>query len=256
VEVTERRMADLDAFLEALEACRRTSPYSVGWIDGLARGKSLGRGILETAELTDDPALPRRVRRSRSVPFDVPGRVLNRSSVGAFNALYYRRVPPTGRTRAVPLVQHLHPLDALRHWNRLYGRRGFHQFQCVLPDREAARGLRELLEAAASASVPCFLATLKSMGGEGVGHLSFPRQGYSLALDLPHRGGTLDLLERLEGITLEHGGRIYLAKDSVLSPGAFRAMYPRHDAFRAVLDRVDPDERLSSDLARRIELRR
>jgi decaprenylphospho-beta-D-ribofuranose 2-oxidase len=254
VRVRERRCRDLDAFLAALAEARQRATYSVGWIDGLAKGRELGRGLLEEAEpateaVTDTP------QRARRVPMDAPGSVLNPITIGLFNAAYYRRVPVGGRERIVPYRRFLYPLDAISDWNRIYGRGGFFQFQCVLPDASAPRGIRLLLEEIAGSGRASFLAVLKTLGAEGRGHLSFPMRGYTLALDFPRRGGVEDVLRRLERLTLDHGGRIYLAKDAVLSPEGFRAMYPKLPEFQAVLDAIDPEQRLNSDMARRLKIR-
>jgi decaprenylphospho-beta-D-ribofuranose 2-oxidase len=254
VRVRERRCRDLDAFLAALAEARQRATYSVGWIDGLAKGRELGRGLLEEAEpateaVTDTP------QRARRVPMDAPGSVLNPITIGLFNAAYYRRVPVGGRERIVPYRRFLYPLDAISDWNRIYGRSGFFQFQCVLPDASAPRGIRLLLEEIAGSGRASFLAVLKTLGAEGRGHLSFPMRGYTLALDFPRRGGVEDVLRRLERLTLDHGGRIYLAKDAVLSPEGFRAMYPKLPEFQAVLDAIDPEQRLNSDMARRLKIR-
>ena len=254
VDVFERRVDDLDAFMAALKDARATSFYSVGWIDALARGRALGRGILETA----DPApagLAAGAPRRRRVPVDFPGFALNSLTVRAFNAAYYRRVPADGRHRRVPVERFLYPLDALLDWNRIYGRRGFHQFQCVIPDAEAARGIARLLEAVSAAGAASFLAVLKTLGGAGRGMLSFPERGFTLALDLPRRADTPALFERLERLTLDHGGRIYLAKDALVSAAGFARMYPRLGEFRRVLETVDPHARFSSDMARRLLLK-
>lgn len=283
LELREQRLPDLDAFLEACEEARHTATFSAGWVDGLARGRSLGRGILETAEFAPpeggpdpergktgavgvtpregtasgggDPG-PADPRRRRRVPFDAPPGLLNRLSVGAFNALYHRRVSRRGRQRVVPLAEHFYPLDAIADWNRFYGRRGFHQFQGVVPDETARPALRDLLETASQGPVRPFLGVLKSMGPRGRGYISFPRPGYTLALDFPHRDETADVFRRMHDVVLEHGGRVYLAKDSFLTPEDYRTMYPYHEEYRAVLERADPAGRLSSDLARRLELRR
>ncbi len=254
LRVREKRMADLDGFMSALDAARRGATYSVGWIDALSRGGRFGRGILETAEFApagDPPAL----RPVRDVPFDFPGFALNPLSVRLFNEAYYRRVPAAGRVREVVLDRFFFPLDAIGRWNRIYGRRGFYQFQGVIPDAEAGRGIPALLEAAAASGQGSFLTVLKTLGGEGRGHLSFPLSGFTLALDFPRRRGTRELLGRLERIAMDHGGRVYLAKDGTLTPESFRAMYPKLDAFREVLARVDPAARLNSDMARRLEIR-
>jgi decaprenylphospho-beta-D-ribofuranose 2-oxidase len=254
VEVEERRIADLDAFMAAFAECRATATFSVGWIDTMARGRQMGRGILETAEFAAVDATPFRRARPRNVPFDFPSGVLTPLSIRLFNELYYRRVAAAGRRRTVPIQKFLYPLDALGHWNRIYGRRGFFQFQCVIPDRTASAGITALLEAIARARRGSFLAVLKTLGQGGRGHLSFPEPGYTLALDFPRAGPVPALLGALERITLEHGGRVYLAKDAALSAEGFRAMYPRLRVFQGVLARVDPERRLASDMARRLRI--
>ena len=119
--------------------------------------------------------------------FEMPGFAMNRVSVGLFNALYYHRLPFGGRERQAPVTQFLYPLDAIEDWNRLYGKRGFYQFQCVLPRDSGERGLPRLLEKIAGSGKASFLAVLKTLGGAGPGHLSFPMKGYTLALDFPRR---------------------------------------------------------------------
>jgi decaprenylphospho-beta-D-ribofuranose 2-oxidase len=255
VAVEERRIADLDEFMAALAECRGRSIFSVGWIDAMARGRHLGRGILETAEFAAADTAARTVSKHRDVPFDLPSCVLNPLSIRLFNELYYRRVPATGRRRTVPIQTFLYPLDALGQWNRIYGRRGFYQFQCVIPDRAASAGITALLEAIARARRGSFLAVLKALGGRGRGDLSFPERGYTLAMDFACSGPAAALLRELERITLRHHGRVYLAKDALLSAEGFAAMYPRLGAFRAVLARVDPNRRLASDMARRLQIR-
>jgi len=245
---------DLDTFLAMQEEARDRHMYVVGWIDATARGRALGRGILETADGSDS-AVDAAAESRRRMPVDLPGFAMNRLSVGIFNALYYRRVPRRGRERRAPLTRFLYPLDTIEDWNRLYGKRGFHQFQCVLPDAESQVGLRKLMEEISGAGAASFLAVLKTLGGEGRGHLSFPMRGYTLALDFPAKPGLGELLGRLERITLDRGGRIYLAKDAVMSAKSFAAMYPRLDDFRAVLDRVDPHRVMDSDMARRLKIR-
>jgi len=254
VVMKETRARDLDTFLAMQEAARDRHTYVVGWIDATARGRALGRGILETAD-ESDRAVDAAPRSRRRMPVEMPGFAMNRLSVGIFNTLYYRRVPRRGRERLAPLTRFLYPLDAIEDWNRLYGKRGFHQFQCVLPDSESSAGLGKLMEEISRAGTGSFLAVLKTLGGEGRGHLSFPMRGYTLALDFPAKPGVAELLGRLERITMDHGGRIYLAKDAAMSAESFAAMYPRLEEFRAVLDRVDPDRVMDSDMARRLKIR-
>lgn len=254
VDLSEERVPHLNAFIDRFEDVRVTAPYSVGWIDALATGASLGRGILETAQPCAASVAPRPSRRM-SLPWNLPGFALNPYSVKAFNAWYYGRIPVHGRRRTVRIERFLYPLDAIAQWNRLYGRRGFFQFQCVLPDQEAKRGLRRLLETVSASRAASFLAVLKTMGGGGLGMLSFPMRGYTLALDFPNHAGVPELLARLEAITLDHCGRVYLAKDAVLSVNGFSRMYPRLDEFRRVLDEIDPASTMMSDMARRLGIR-
>lgn len=256
VERHERRIPNLEAFLQAFdEAPKNGMDYSVGWIDGFGRGAGLGRGIFEHAKpAADDVSAP--PARRRAVPFDFPGFALNSLSVRAFNTYYFRRIPVEGRSATVPYEALLYPLDAVLDWNRIYGKRGFHQFQCVIPRAQGEPGLRKLLEEIRASRRASFLAVLKAMGKEGRGCLSFPMEGYTLAMDFPNKRGVAEFLGRLERITLDHGGRIYLAKDSCVSPDGFAAMYPRLDEFRSVLADIDPDRRMDSSMARRLNIRK
>ena len=251
--VRRRRVGGLDAFLEGFEQAD-AMPFSVGWIDVLARGAALGRGILETAEPAPRGAVAPLPPRPKRMPLDLPPWALNDLSVRAFNALYWRRAVPEAREAVSNYIQFLHPLDAITDWNRLYGRRGFHQFQCVVPREGGADTVKRLLRAASEGGGASFLAVLKVMGRSGRGLLSFAQPGYSLALDFAAGAQTASLFRTLEHITRDAGGRIYLAKDSMMSAESFKAMYPGIDAFQQVRASIDPDRRFSSSLSRRLGL--
>lgn len=251
--VRERRAANLDEYLDALQEARERCRYSVGWIDGLATGRTLGRGILETADHIEDPQ-PLRRRWRAHMPVDLPELAFNSWTIGLFNQLYFHRIPARGRERRLDLAQFFYPLDAITDWNRMYGRRGFVQFQCVIPDAQARPALHQLLLAISSSGLASFLAVIKTLGRAGQGYLSFPTPGITLALDFPVRHSTAGLLARLHGITADHGGRIYLAKDSCLPAGLLPQMYPRLTQFRAVLTQVDPQRRMRSDMSNRLQL--
>jgi decaprenylphospho-beta-D-ribofuranose 2-oxidase len=257
LRVRRRRVRDLEEMLAGFAAAEGAR-FSVAWIDALARGASLGRGVLETAEPSATPlgAATTAPRRPRRVPLDLPGWALNPLTVRGFNALYWRRVPPGDGTESVEgYGRFLYPLDALGDWNRLYGRGGFHQFQCVVPFEDGAATLRRLLGAVSGfAGGASPLAVLKAMGRPGRGLLSFARPGWTLAVDVPARPGSAALFATLERIVRDAGGRVYLAKDALLSREGFDAMYPGAARFRQIRAAVDPDGRLASDLARRLGL--
>jgi len=208
--VTERRAPDLATHMAMLEDS--PAPYVVGWIDATAIGDRLGRGIVEEGETARGLAPPRKA--PKSVPLDAPGWALSAPVVRAFNAAYYARVPARGRTVVKPLPDFFFPLDRIHDWNRLYGRQGFHQFQCVVP-LAAVDALREMVRAVALSRAASPLAVLKRLGPGRAGHLSFPTEGWTLAVDLPARPGTAALVHRLEDMTRAAGGRTYLAKDSL-----------------------------------------
>lgn len=252
--ITESRVPNLEAFLELLPAASEANEQAVGWIDALTSGASMGRGILEVANQADATISERR-RREFSVPLDCPSWLLNRASVSAFNTLYYHRVPARGRTRPVHAAQFLYPLDAVHHWNRLYGKRGVYQFQCALPFNASQSGMRAIMQETVRSGSASFLAVIKCMGRHGPGLLSFTRPGFSLALDFPRRPATFALVHRLHDIVMHHGGAIYLAKDACLTAGQFQAMYPAVSEFKAISARVDPTNVMQSDMARRIGLR-
>ncbi|HEX8098184.1 MAG TPA: FAD-binding oxidoreductase [Pyrinomonadaceae bacterium] len=261
--VQHRSARDLDASIELLESDAWDDSYTVAWVDCLARGASLGRGVFMRGHHATAAELPANVveplkmkaRAEVGVPFDLPGWFLNRAAARAFNELYYRRQGARREPFLADYESFFYPLDRLGDWNRLYGGRGFVQYQCVLPTAGAREGLRALLERIALGGYPCFLAVLKRFGPEGEGLLSFPLEGYTLALDLPLGDpGLFAFLDGLDLIVLEHGGRVYLAKDARMKAETFRAMHSRLPEWRRVKALVDPENRFTSDLARRLGL--
>ena len=237
--------------------------YTVAWIDSMATGQQLGRGIVmcghhaavEELPAGFDNTLAAQPGRCRQVPFDFPAWVLNPLSIGAFNALYCRRESKKQQPFLAGYAPYFYPLDAIGNWNRMYGKRGFVQYQCVIPDSSAFDGINTLLQELSGSRRPSFLAVLKRLGVQGRGLLSFPLAGYTLALDLPIRDESLFvLLDKLDEIVLRHGGRVYLAKDARLSAGSFRAMYPRYGEWLKIKNAADPQNRFCSSLARRLEI--
>lgn len=261
--VRHHAAAGLEQLFRLLQDPATDDRYTVAWIDNLAAGQKLGRGIAmcghhagaEELPAGFGDALANRKGRSRTLPFDLPGWALNPLSIRAFNELYYRLEGKKQQPFLTGYDPYFYPLDAIGHWNRLYGKRGFVQYQCVIPDGTAFDGIRALLQELSGSRRPSFLAVLKRFGPQGRGMLSFPIAGYTLALDLPIRDdGLFVLLNKLDEIVLRHGGRVYLAKDARLSADSFRAMYPRYDEWLEIKNTVDPQNRFSSSLARRLRI--
>jgi FAD/FMN-containing dehydrogenase len=262
LRVDYRKARDLDETLGVFAESDAASPYSVAWIDCLARGRAMGRAVVmhgdhaRAADAQAEGRAPYPSAGSRTVPTvpcDVPGMLLNPLTMRIFNTTYYA-LHRGAVGRLVAAERFFYPLDGVGHWNRLYGRRGFVQYQAVLPTAESRRGLVSLLERLSASGRPSFLAVLKRLGPVNAAMLSFPREGYTLALDLPVRAGLVAFLRELDRLVLERGGRVYLAKDATTTPDAVRAMYPRLDEFRAVKARLDPRGVISSSLARRLEI--
>ncbi len=252
MRVNEKRCPNLDTFMDAFET--QSSPYSVGWIDAVAQGDRMGRGILETAEFADPvPFKPRRA--ARTLPFDAPNFLLSPPVVRVFNTLYYTRIPKEGRSWRRPLEGFFFPLDGIGNWNKLYGKRGFHQFQCVLPTDIARTTLRDMLTMISGSGLASPLAVLKSLGEGRAGHMSFPMAGYTLAVDFPNSDKSMRLIGDLTGMTESAGGRIYLAKDALCEADRIPVMYPELESFQEVVRKVDPDGIFETDLSRRLNLR-
>jgi FAD/FMN-containing dehydrogenase len=262
--VTYRRARDLDSALECFAAHDRDHGYSVAWIDCLGRGKALGRSVVMLGNEADAAEVRRTLgvgpfdslarKPGRGVPMGLPGFMINAYAVRAFNAIYYH-LAHGDRRKVVDYETYLYPLDHVGHWNRIYGRRGFIQYQALLPRETSRRALIQLLEAVAKSRRASFLAVLKSTGAANSGMLSYLFPGHTLSLDFPNRGvGLSRFLRELDAILLDHGGRLYLAKDAMMTAEMFAATYPRLGEFRAVKARVDPDHRFLSSQARRLRI--
>lgn len=232
------KFSDLDEFV-ALSAAHAETEYTVAWIDCVATGKHFARGIFMAAEHDGSPGpLTRSKPPKLSLPFDFPEFLLSRRSVGLFNTLYYGKQRNKVKSAIVDYEPFFFPLDKLLHWNRMYGKDGLLQFQCVLPWEQDQRGLTEILKSIAQSGLASFLAVLKVFGNAASpGMMTFPKPGITLALDFPIRHETsFALLERLAAITLEHGGRLYPAKDATMTAAQFQAFYPQWKKFAAFID--------------------
>jgi len=234
-------LPSLDAYFEEAAASGRDHEFCVAWIDCLASGATLGRGLLYRGDWSVEaaPGRPPRKGRRLSVPFELPFSPLNRVTLAAFNALYRWKQGRGPLTRTVDYEPFFFPLDGVERWNRIYGRAGLLQFQCAVPHAAARAAVGELLAAIARAGEGSFLAVLKDLGAiPSPGLLSFPREGVTLALDFPNRGErTARLFGELHAMVAAHGGRLYPAKDAHMSAAQFQAQYADVlPAFRAQLD--------------------
>ena len=251
MRVRESRVSGWDEHIAVLDASDAT--YTVGWLDATACGASLGRGIVEEGEIGPDPA--RAPRAPHTVPLTAPHWALAKPVVRIFNELYYRRVPAVGRTVTKRLEDYFFPLDKIHDWNRLYGKHGFHQFQCVVPPDQGP-ALHAMLTRIAESGLASPLAVLKRLGPGRGGMMSFPMEGYTLAVDFPNRARARGLIQSLENDVLSAGGRLYLAKDALAAPETIRKMYPELGDWEAAAAKADPNGHLETDMTRRLGLRR
>lgn len=248
------RMDDLEEFFALSAASEKKYEFTMAWIDCLARGDKLGRGLFIRGNHAPSqwhpeartPSSP----RSKTFPIVAPNFALNSWTLKAFNFAYYHKQLAKVSETLVHFDPFFYPLDSILHWNRIYGSRGFLQYQCVVPYSDGGRAIRSILEKIAAAEQGSFLAVLKTFGDlPSVGMMSFPRKGVTLALDFPNVGERLfALLDELDNLVREVGGCVYLAKDARVSPSAFRDYYPEAHEFSKY---VDP--RFSSQLWRRVE---
>ncbi|WKZ57094.1 MAG: FAD-binding oxidoreductase [Bdellovibrionota bacterium] len=252
IEMESVRFGNLEEFFGLSQESDKEFEYTVAWLDCVSAGANFGRGIFMRGRHVPSEAHPKRSllgRLSPKVPIDLPSLTLNPLTVRAFNELYYRKQ----RQRLVKKLVHydpfFYPLDAVSGWNRIYGSRGFLQFQCVVPSSGNSRPIAQILSTVVENGDASFLAVLKEFGDiSSPGMLSFPRRGVTLCLDIPFRGTrTLNLFARLDEMTRDFGGAIYPAKDATMSAESFQQYFPRWKEVAAL-----KDPRCSSSLWRRV----
>jgi FAD/FMN-containing dehydrogenase len=205
-------------------------------------------------DVTSHKPLEAREKSLLTVPFYFPSFVLNGFSVKAFNALYYAKNYKTTMDSVVHYDSFYYPLDSILSWNRIYGKKGFVQYQFVLPLSASKTGLVDIMTRISKRGMGSFLAVLK-LFGEQDDLISFPMKGYTLALDFPIRPGLFEFLDDLDEIVAAYGGRIYLSKDARMKSGIFWKTYPRASEFKDILRRYDPDNRFVSGLSQRLMLK-
>jgi FAD/FMN-containing dehydrogenase len=256
------KAANLNDLMDLFQEHEQNHAYSVAWIDCLSAGSRLGRGVLFLGDIAQPDELPRSIspfatKRENTfrVPLDSPDALLNTFTMSVFNESFYnlQKISP----RFVHLNQFFFPLDFIHDWNRLYGKRGFAQYQCLLPPQTSQSGIRELLGLCARRGLGSFLAVLKRFG-DAEAHpeasLSFPAPGYTLTLDFAMFNGLADFIAELDRVVVSNGGRVYLAKDAFLTAETFRSMYPSVGDWRKARRKLDPHGVFHSMLSERLEL--
>ena len=250
---TTIKAPNLAVVLQAFEE-HQDATYSVAWIDCLATGKDLGRSFLMLGEHAEEGPLITRGNKAIPIPVDMPAFLLNQTTISAFNALYYSKTLQTKSIRHIAYEPFFYPLDALANWNRLYGKSGFVQYQFALPKAAGEIGLREVLERIANSGKGSFLAVLKIFGKANQNLLSFPIEGYTLALDFKVEPSLFNLLNELDILVLKYGGRLYLTKDARMSESTFKSSYPRWSEFETIREQYHAIGKFSSHQSQRLGL--
>jgi len=253
IDQTTIKTRNLRETFEAFEEYAE-QPYSVAWIDCLSKGEALGCSLLMVGDFFDEQDFNYQDKRKLSVPFNLPSFTLNSLSLKTFNALYYGRAKSGVSQQRVDVDSFFYPLDAIGHWNRIYGRKGFTQYQFILPKARSFDGLKQILELIAESGQGSFLAVLKLYGPANENYLSFPLEGYSLALDFKINSKVFALLDNLDEIVVDSDGRIYLTKDARVCREVFERGYPKVDAFRKLRRDCQLDQRFQSLQSQRLGL--
>jgi decaprenylphospho-beta-D-ribofuranose 2-oxidase len=250
---TTIKAANLDAVLDGFEQFG-ASTYTVAWIDCLAQGENLGRSLLMVGEHAEDGPLAVAYKNPLTMPVDAPSSLLNPFSIKAFNALYYAKAKHSISTRRRSFESYFYPLDQILQWNKLYGKAGFMQYQFVIPTSAGRKGLKQILKTIAASGQGSFLAVLKTFGKKNANYLSFPIEGYTLALDFKVTESVFSLMDQLDQLVLQYGGRLYLAKDARMSEATFKTSYPNWQDFEAVRERYHALGKFASLQSKRLGL--
>jgi len=253
IKQTTIKTKNLKETFEAFEN-NKGLPYSVAWIDCLAKDDNLGKSLLMVGDFADDGDLDYKSKKSLSIPFNFPSFALNTLSVKAFNWLYYAKAPNGISKQKVDIDAFFYPLDSIGNWNRIYGNKGFTQYQFILPKEQSFSGLQEILTKISNSGKGSFLAVLKLYGKANENYLSFPIEGYSLALDFKIEEGLFELLDTLDEIVVKYGGRVYLTKDVRVSKETFEQGYTQIEKFREFRKENNMNKKLHSLQSKRLQI--
>lgn len=229
-------------------------PYSVAWIDTLAKGNKLGRSLFIAGNFKNDGDLSYKSQTTFTIPFDFPSFILNNKTAKLFNLFYYWKAKSNFSRQTVGIDSFFYPLDGVQNWNRIYGRTGFTQYQFILPKSNSFEGMEIILDKISKSGFGSFLSVLKLHGEENDNFLSFPMKGYSLALDFKMQSGLIDFLKELNDVVIKYGGRIYLAKDATMDQQTFEAGYSGITEFRDLRNELGLNETLNSVQSQRLGL--
>ncbi|QSZ43044.1 FAD-binding protein [Sulfurimonas aquatica] len=253
IRQTTIKTKNLQETFAAFEEYKHLS-YSVAWIDCLAKDENLGKCLLMVGDFADDGDLKYKAKSKLNIPFNFPSFALNNWSVKAFNWLYYWKSPEGVSKQKVHFDSFFYPLDSIRNWNRIYGKNGFTQYQFILPKESSFDGLEHILQKISQSGKGSFLAVLKLYGKGNENYLSFPIEGYSLALDFKIEDGLFELLDQLDEIVVEYGGRIYLTKDVRVSQETFEKGYSKIETFKKYRKDNNMSEKFNSLQSKRLGL--
>jgi decaprenylphospho-beta-D-ribofuranose 2-oxidase len=247
------KTSNLEETFDAFEKFKQTE-YSVAWIDCLSKGDSIGRSLLMIGDFMNDNDFSYKKKSKINIPIEFPSFTLNKYSVKIFNELYYNKSLKNETNQIVSIDSFFYPLDSINNWNRIYGKNGFIQFQFILPKSSSFDGLKKLLESISASGMGSFLAVLKLYGASNNNLLSFPLEGYSLALDFKMQKGLVKFIEKLTDQVVDFGGRVYLSKDALLLKRQFDLSYKNADKFRNFRKKMELDKHFQSLLSRRLEI--
>lgn len=253
IEQTTIKTKNLKDTFEAFEKYKDAT-YSVAWIDCLAKGDNIGRCLLMVGEHSNNGNLNYTPKKKITIPFNLPSFTLNKLTVSIFNMLYYGKVLKKVSTQQVSIEQFFYPLDAINHWNRIYGKNGFTQYQFVLPIEYSYEGLKEILKKVADSGKASFLSVLKLFGNSNDNYLSFPKEGYTLTMDFKIEPDLFELLDELDKIVVKYEGRIYLTKDVRVPKSVFEKGYPNIEQFKAIRKLYEMDKKYNSLQSIRLSL--
>ncbi len=251
LDQTTIKTNNLQETFEAFEKYK-SSEYSVAWIDCLAKSDEIGKSLIMVGDFRNDGKLGYESKNKLTIPFNFPSFSLNNWTVKIFNWLYYGKVKDKVSKQRVDIDSFFYPLDSIGDWNKIYGKNGFTQYQFILPMASSYDGLMEILQIISKSGKGSFLAVLKLYGKANGNYLSFPMEGYSLALDFKIEKGLFDLLDKLDQIVVKHNGRIYLAKDVRVSKAIFEQGYPNIDKFRELRQSYKMNDKFNSLQSKRV----